>query len=382
MSTQHIDILLIGNHVWPRPPRADHVDYPVASGLAHRLGGTVDVIATSPSGRPRRAFTEWGSVLYAAGILGAPGFVMQAVILGARVLLQSRSKRVIASSDVLGGLVGSILSALFRLPLIVQIQGHTVNPGQEYGNSLKRRFISRAVRLALKRAELIRCLNHSIQQEVLAVHPTAHTVVLGSRVDTASFAPKNDDKQPSTERSAALITVGAMEPRKNHALLLRVLKGVADNGVEACLSLVGEGTQLEALQQLAASLGLSKRVDFLGRVSQRELVDLLRSHDAFVFPSLSEGQPRAVLEAMATGLPVIAARIPGIEDVIDHDASGLLVSANDVNAWTSAVCRVVTDRDLSSRLGSNGRARMVEKHGFDSSLDRMADLFRSVKPTP
>ena len=141
----------------------------------------------------------------------------------------------------------------------------------------------------------------------------------------------------------------------------------AVTGLDVDFVLVGQGPQREELAARAAANGAS--VSFLGRVPNTHLPGILNNWDAFVLPSFYEGHPKAVLEAMACGLPVIGTRVQGIVELIADGETGLLCET-DAGSIRQALERIAEDGALRTKLGQNAR-RYVEKH---FALERVVDM--------
>jgi glycosyltransferase involved in cell wall biosynthesis len=163
-----------------------------------------------------------------------------------------------------------------------------------------------------------------------------------------------------------VVAVGNLYPVKDHASLLRALAQLPG----ARVAIAGRGDQEKALRGLAAVLGVSDRVHLLGL---RDDVDtVLAAADVFAQPSLSEGLPLAVLEAMAHGLPVVATRVGGIPEAVIDGQTGFLVAPGDPAALAAALARALETGDRGNSFGSAGRARAEAEF----SVERMAQRYR------
>jgi glycosyltransferase involved in cell wall biosynthesis len=149
-----------------------------------------------------------------------------------------------------------------------------------------------------------------------------------------------------------LLYVGRLDREKNLGFLVDAVTRVRRAGLR--LTLVGRGTQADALRRLAAARDLEDRIDFRGGVPPESLPAYYRAADAFVFASTTETQGLAVLEAMACGLPVVAVRASGIEEIVTDGVSGLLVP-EDAEAFAAAVDQILADADLGAKLATGGR---------------------------
>jgi glycosyltransferase involved in cell wall biosynthesis len=185
------------------------------------------------------------------------------------------------------------------------------------------------------------------------------------------------------EEGPVIGTVGRLVPIKGHEWLLRAAPRVLAEFPHATFVFLGEGPLLGQLQQLAARLGISGHVMFLG--SRQDVPECLAAFDLFAFPSLNEGMGRALIEAMATGLPAVAARVGGIPDVVADGETGLLVPARDEAALADALLKLLRDPARRQAYGQSARRSMDER--FDVSamvraIDRLYDVVWDEKHRP
>jgi 1,2-diacylglycerol 3-alpha-glucosyltransferase len=180
--------------------------------------------------------------------------------------------------------------------------------------------------------------------------------VLPTGIDLDRFRPGDRADARRTLRLAAedrvLLYVGRLDREKNLEFLLEAIARVPVPRVR--LLLVGRGTRAVALRRAAEARGVADRVDFRGGSPPDGLPAYYRAADAFVFASTTETQGLAVLEAMACGLPVVAVRATGIEEVVAEGVSGLLVPEAPA-AFADAVGQILVDRDLATKLASGAR---------------------------
>lgn len=167
---------------------------------------------------------------------------------------------------------------------------------------------------------------------------------------------------------ALVVAVGNLYPVKDHATLVRALARMP----AARVAIAGRGDEEQPLRQLSAELGVADRLHLLGLRDDVESV--FASADVFVQPSRSEGLPLAVLEAMASGLPVVASRVGGIPEAIVDGETGFLVPPGDPAALASALSRVLEAGDRGAALGAAGR----ERAAAEFSVERMTDRYRQL----
>jgi glycosyltransferase involved in cell wall biosynthesis len=173
-----------------------------------------------------------------------------------------------------------------------------------------------------------------------------------------------------------LLAVGSLIPRKGHAILLDALAGLDGEGMDVRWHLViaGQGPEREALERRVEERGLSGRVHLAG---QREDVAHLQSAaDVFVMPSLWEGLPLAILEAMFAKTAIVASATSGIPEAIEDGRDGLLVPPGDAEALAAALWRVLTDRSLRNRLVESAHERAHASFSINRMADAYEDLYR------
>jgi glycosyltransferase involved in cell wall biosynthesis len=174
-----------------------------------------------------------------------------------------------------------------------------------------------------------------------------------------------------TTEPIRLLYVGRLVPVKGLKYLLQALKQLLDGGLPVELRLIGDGYQKPYLESLAEEMGITKQVSFLGRVPfGPELFRAYRESHIFVLPSLSEGIPKTLLEAMASGLPIVATRVGGIPDVVKDGETGLLVEPRSPEQIAQAVERLVSDPLLRRRLIRNGY-HFAKEHTVEKQAELM-----------
>jgi glycosyltransferase involved in cell wall biosynthesis len=175
-----------------------------------------------------------------------------------------------------------------------------------------------------------------------------------------------------------LLAVGNLYPVKGHRFLLEALGRLRRSRPDLSWALVvaGEGAERAALASQAAAEGIADRVQLLGH--RLDVPDLLAAADLFVLPSLSEGTPMSLLEAMLAGKAVVVSAVGGIPDVLGPDASGIQVPPADVVALTEALERTIADPELRGRLGREAQRRGREHYRAEIMVKRYLSLYRSV----
>jgi glycosyltransferase involved in cell wall biosynthesis len=208
--------------------------------------------------------------------------------------------------------------------------------------------------------------------------------VIHNGVDSRRFHPDVDDRARVrgelgiTQEEFCIGCVGNLLPVKNQLTLLESLAGLTGIDRNWRLLLIGEGAERPKLEAFVdAHPEWRQQVLFLGSTSH--VPELLRAMDVFVLPSVAEGISNALLEAMASGLPVIATSVGGNPEVVVDRESGLLFSPHDANALAQHLREVRANRDLRFQLGRRALERVREKFSIDSMVQRYADLYSSTR---
>ena len=169
--------------------------------------------------------------------------------------------------------------------------------------------------------------------------------------------------------------MGRVVYQKGLDLLLKALSELRD--LEWTLEIVGDGPRVEGLRDQAQKLKIAERVNFPGWQSREQLPQTYQQANLFVYPSRHEGMPNAVLEAMASGLPVLASRIAGNEELVTEEA-GLLVPTEDVQALKSALVQLIPDASARERMGAAARKRVEAQYSWRKVARAYLDLMNSI----
>jgi glycosyltransferase involved in cell wall biosynthesis len=136
---------------------------------------------------------------------------------------------------------------------------------------------------------------------------------------------------------------------------------------------------MHALLSLAQELGIYDRVFFLGWQSREQLIESYKQSNVFLFPSRHEGMPNALLEAMASGLPVIATCIAGNEELVVEGETGYLVPAEDIELLQAALKKILSDSTTRQQMGIAARQRVEENYNWESTAQQYALYLEKVK---
>ncbi len=194
-------------------------------------------------------------------------------------------------------------------------------------------------------------------------------------VDAAQFAPPTLAREAGPVR---LLSVGRLTPAKGQWLLVQACAALQQAQVAFELTVVGDGPDRAALQAAVTRHGLQGRVRFTGSLNQTQVRAELARADVFVLPSLAEGIPVVLMEAMASGVPCVSSPVNGIPELIEHDRNGLLATPGDVAALTRQLRRVIENAALRQRLATAGRAQVQRHFHLGRNVARLAEILRHL----
>jgi L-malate glycosyltransferase len=192
------------------------------------------------------------------------------------------------------------------------------------------------------------------------------TTSMGESAAAAAFRPRR------------IITVANLRPEKSHETLIAAADLLAVDFPDVEFQIVGDGPRRAGLEALVRSRRLEGRVRFLGY--REDVGRLLSQADIFALPSRSEAFPNGAIEAMASGLPVVASAVGGLLDLIDHGRTGLLIEPDNADALAGALRWLLTNRAGASQLGEQARAEVQQHYSFERMVKAFEDLYLAGLP--
>ena len=268
------------------------------------------------------------------------------------------------------GFIGRLAAALAGVPLVI----HTVHGFHVHERSpvTDRLFFNALERVAGWCTDTLLTQNRSDLEQARALRIVRRERVqwIGNGVCLERFHPAPADRAGATP---VILCVARMEPVKNHRLLFEAARLLVRRGMPFRLRLAGDGVLRAELERLASGLGLAEHVEWLGY--REDMAALLAEADIAVLTSVKEGIPRAVLEAMAMALPVVATDVPGTREAVREGETGFLVPLADAGALADRLGRLLADPRLRVQLGARGRE--IAEREFDEAtiVSRLQQLY-------
>jgi glycosyltransferase involved in cell wall biosynthesis len=281
------------------------------------------------------------------------------------------------------GRIAALLAGGARPPIVVHtFHGHVLrgyfNPVTTFGFRTLERWLARITTALI-------AVSPEVRDDLvkLRVAPASKFAIvrlgieLDERTDVSSAARAETRRQLGIGEAAFVVGwVGRMTAVKRTDDVIRALRGLVDRGVDAYVCLVGDGPDRDHLERYAHELGVVKRCLFVGY--QSDVARFYSAIDALVLPSVNEGTPVSVIEALAARRPVVATRVGGTPDVIRDGVDGYLVDVGDTNALSERLAGLASDPERRARMGSEGHERVLGRYAVERLVDDIDLLYRSL----
>lgn len=335
-------------------------------GLEH-LGCNPVVLTTRPSSLPRVAYMRsMGPVSFSYKFaLRSKGFIRET---GVDVV------------HVLGGPEGVRLLARVPVPVIYTVPGlmrqHQAGMNNSWTGVLQRFVIDALEGMSYGHAARIVCPTSFVSDSIKKRYKghADKIVVIPPGVDVSGYESSGQKRHVGR-----LLYVGNAKPHLGLENLLRALKIVVEAIPNAHLVIVEGDTFLRyKIDHWLQEMELKSVVHVLGDVSGEELAEEYRKAEIMVVPPLTGGLGVRCLEAMASGLPVVGTRVPGVEEIVEDDSTGILVPPGDVAALAGSITSLLRDSERRDRLGDQGRSNAKQKHDSGTLIHEVIKLYSEV----
>jgi sugar transferase (PEP-CTERM/EpsH1 system associated) len=273
-------------------------------------------------------------------------------------------------------LLAATLGKLARIPIIITTR-HSVEiggPGREWLNRLVKPLHDVAVMVSRQVHKTERHRSGVKADKIVEIPGGVHVDTF-AQVDRKSIERLRHKWDLGT-KVAIVGTVGRFAEPKGYSYLLEAMVELRNQNANIRALLVGDGPLRPAMEEKAEALGLSDTVVFTG--IRRDVPEILALLDVFVLPSLWEGLPIALLEAMAAGLPVVATRVGGVPEVVVDGATGLLVPPRAPEALSKAILKLLQDPDLRQKMGQAGQERVREYFSVERMVEETEALYERL----
>jgi glycosyltransferase involved in cell wall biosynthesis len=281
------------------------------------------------------------------------------------------------------GRIAALLAGSARPPIIVHtFHGHVLrgyfNPLMTLGFRTLERWLARMTTVLV-------AVSPEVRDDLvkLRVAPASKFKVIRLGIELDERTDSTADVRVETRRQLGIAEdafvvgwVGRMTAVKRTDDVVRALRGLVDRGVDAYLCLVGDGPDRDHLESYAHELGVVKRCLFVGY--QEDVARFYSAIDALLLPSVNEGTPVSVIEALAAQRPAVATRVGGTPDVIRDGVDGFLVEVGDADALSERLAELAADPARRAQMGADGRERVLDRYAVERLVDDVDRLYRSL----
>ena len=325
--------------------------------------------------RPLRALSTWQLALRhrAPGLralLWSQFHFAEAIVLAA-MLRKTKVRHLHSHFANSGATVGMLAAHFLQIPWSLTLHGisETDYPaGLLLGDKLTR-------------AKFVACASWFIRAQAMRLAPMnawSKLRVVRCAVDIAALPrPLRDHARAPVE----LVSVGRMSPEKGQLGLIDALARMVDKGLDVRLTLVGDGPLRQSIEAAVVHRGLRDRVEMKGALAESETLMEIARGDVFVLPSLMEGLPVVLMEAMALGKPVVAPHIAGIPELVEQGKTGLLFRPGDWVDLAEKTSQLADNAVAAAELGERGRLRVIDEFEINDAVKPLMDLFQETAVT-
>ena len=288
-------------------------------------------------------------------------------LLTLRQIIRDFQPDLVSTHSSKAGLLGRLACQWIGVPCLFTAHGWAFTPGVP----ARRRQIYQVIeKLAAPWAAHIICVSDYDRQLGLQCGMSATRLITVH--NGMPQVAEQDQADPSRTAPVVVTMVARFDQQKDHATLIRAIADISN----LQLNLIGDGPTMPAMQALVAELGLTPQVKFLGFRS--DIADCLAQSQIFVLISHWEGFPRTIIEAMRTGLPVIATQVGGVAEAVLDRVTGFCIPPEDETMLRLRLQQLVQDASLRQTLGKAGRQRYEKQFTFERMYTETCQVYESV----
>jgi glycosyltransferase involved in cell wall biosynthesis len=274
-----------------------------------------------------------------------------------------------------GGFGGALAARAAGVPLVASLRGMDLLTAPEIGYGLRRdpAYAAALTQLLPTAARTLYATEYMRACGIAAGAPPERTVVIRKGVDLIRFRPPADGTRRATP---TLLAVGSLSRRKNLGLALDALALVAD--LPWTFAIVGDGAERDALEAHAASLGLRDRVRFAGTIGRDEIGHVFADADLFVHAAVMEAAGNVILEALASGCPIVCTDAGGPTEYVRDGETGFVVPAGDVHAMAARLRMLLASPSLRCSMALSARRSAEQEFAYERMIGDVIQLYGCV----
>ena len=290
-------------------------------------------------------------------------------------LCQENNYDLIHCHTPVGGVMGRLAGKKFNIPVLYIAHGFHFYKGAPLINNLVYKNIEKHYS---KYTDALVVMNDEDYNAALQMNAKKVYKINGIGFCNSKF--KNNERNEKlikelgvNEEDKVLLSVGELNKNKNHIEILNALSEIKDKHFKYFIC--GRGPLKEKYEQFINEHGLADKVKLLG--FRKDVNDILNLTNIFIMPSLREGLPMSIMEAMEKGIPVIASNIRGCKDLIENGVNGILVDLKERNGFKKAICKLLDDENLCKHMGENNKTK-IKQFYIENVLSQMEPIYDNI----
>lgn len=271
------------------------------------------------------------------------------------------------------GFLSLILKYQYKLPYIVSLRGSDV-PGYSDRFSFIYNFLKPLVIFIWKRAAFVVANSSGLKDLALESNSGQKIEVIYNGVNIERFRPNEYVKD---KQKFIIVSTSRIIARKGIGYLIEAVAKLIFHYPHLRLNIIGEGNEEENLKKLAKNLKLENQIKFLGRVSYENIAKHYQEADIFVLPSLNEGMSNTMLEALASGLPLVVTDTGGTKELVVDGGNGFIIKMENSDDIAKKIETFLKDKELTRKMGENSR-RKAEEMSWKSVAEKYFEIYKKV----
>jgi len=337
----------------------------------HRVGANVFVITTTKNKQNKEFEKMDGISIFRIGSCFSIFYNPYKLLILYKMLRRADVVNIHAI-DILGAIL-ELIAKLMKKPIVITVHRADVLPTNSLLFNLLRG-------IALKIANVIIAVSYATKDLAVKIGaPKDKVVVVYNTVEESIFFPRPKPlcriKLGIPQNSKVILSVGNLIPRKGFIYLIRAMPIILNKIPDALMIIIGDGPEKNLLSYLVRRLKLEDKVILTGKVSTDDLCLYYGAADVFVLPSLHEGHAMVLLEAMASGLPVVATKVGGNVETVLHNKNGYLIPPKNVNQLADAIINILIDKNRIRKFRDESIRIYREKFSEEKQICKIAKIY-------
>lgn len=274
------------------------------------------------------------------------------------------------------GALSWIFYKLNKIPYIVSLRGSDV-PGYSDRFAIIYKIITPLVKIIWRNSDLIVANSSSFRSLALKVYAKREIKIITNGVAVDEFKPKDFEEKKKESKKFKILCGTRITPRKGFRFLVRAIKKLKDKNHDVILQIIGEGNEKIKLEELVKKLGIENEVEFIGVVKRNRIANYFSSARIFVSTSLNEGMSNAMLEALASGLPIVATDTGGTAEMVRDGLNGFVIKMRNVQNTADKIEQIILNEEIERRMSKESRI-LAETLSWRNVAESYSNEYREI----